>query len=317
MIETPSHAIAIPLSEEEADAKDGLLETGSQAGPTLVPSKPITAKIRSTVRHITAIGGFWARWRGFVPGMVYAVVASTGGAFFQALIPRVVPARELLGDLIAVVVFARFHMAWTHAVISLPSSIRWYQRLAPMKSIKQLWISNVVNHGALYAVVYLTMGLMKLMGVCNQAYMGEDLQNGKVSKKFMFGIFSLQGIIVILFAVAMVLCIVVPATVTLARVEASMLPDDQETIVPFDRSFDGKVVPQILGGTGAIGFLDAWRSFNWEARRRLIKLYVKMFMILVALTFLTFSVTMIEGWAIMGPETINRYAELVRAHQHY
>ena len=39
-----------------------------------------------------------------------------------------------------------------------------------------------------------------------------------------------------------------------------MLPDEDEAIVPFDRSFGGKVVPAILGGSGKLSIRDAWKT---------------------------------------------------------
>jgi len=42
----------------------------------------------------------------------------------------------------------------------------------------------------------------------------------------------------------------VPTTVAYVRVTDSMLPGEHETIVPFDRSFGGKVTLAIIGGQG-------------------------------------------------------------------
>jgi len=110
--------------------------------------------------------------------------------------------------------------------------------------------------------------------------------------------------IVGLFSIALFsgLFVVLPATVTLTRIEASLLPEEEETIVPFDRTFGGRVVPTILGGTGCIGFIEAWRTFNWEARRRLVKLYVKTFLIMLAVSVLMANILLLETWAILGPQ---------------
>jgi hypothetical protein len=92
------------------------------------------------------------------------------------------------------------------------------------------------------------------------------------------------------------LFIMLPAYVTLVRVEASLLSPEVETIVPMDRTF-GNRIPYI----GAkLHISDAWNSFTWEARRRLVKLYVKFFLVMCAVTFVFAHVFALEllfiGW---------------------
>jgi hypothetical protein len=116
--------------------------------------------------------------------------------------------------------------------------------------------------------------------------------------------------LVALFGIICTLFLCLPAMVTLVRIEASILPEDEDTIVPFDRTFGGKVVSQMHGGSGKIGFLDAWRSFNWEARRRLIKLFVKTAFILVGLMFVVVHVLVAEVFVVMGPQMGKLLAQL-------
>ncbi|RJE16779.1 hypothetical protein PHISCL_10884, partial [Aspergillus sclerotialis] len=55
-----------------------------------------------------------------------------------------------------------------------------------------------------------------------------------------------QGILGFSLMVALFVLLQIPATVTLVRVAASMLPEEDETIVPFDRTFGGKTTPAII-----------------------------------------------------------------------
>lgn len=100
--------------------------------------------------------------------------------------------------------------------------------------------------------------------------------------------------------------LVIPACVALVRVQASMLPEEDESIVPFDRSFGGKVVPEILGGTGAIGFVEAWRTFDMGSRARIVKLFFKFIGVEIALHMFFLSVVVLEAVALIGPEHIRR-----------
>lgn len=111
-----------------------------------------------------------------------------------------------------------------------------------------------------------------------------------------------QYFLVALSGLLMAVLIVFPASVSLTRVQASMLPEENESIVPFDRTFGGKVKPEILGGSGAVSMLDAWKTFGWAARIRLVKLYAKIGMIQVATTVLFVMMVVGELRLIMGDE---------------
>ncbi|CAL5868647.1 uncharacterized protein PFLUO_LOCUS2874 [Penicillium psychrofluorescens] len=79
------------------------------------------------------------------------------------------------------------------------------------------------------------------------------------------------------------LLISVPARGIFTRVAASMLPEEDGPIVPFDRFFGGKVKPETTGGSGRLGLMDAWTTFKWAARFRYVKTILKSLAIEVAL----------------------------------
>ena len=112
----------------------------------------------------------------------------------------------------------------------------------------------------------------------------------------------IQIFLVCMIGIATTVLILIPARVALKRVEASMLPEEDESIVPFDRTFGGKVVPEILGGSGRVAMLEAWKSFDWNARVRLIKLYAKIFAIQSALSIMFVMVVVGELKLIMGDQ---------------
>jgi len=107
-------------------------------------------------------------------------------------------------------------------------------------------------------------------------------------------IITLKGVSIGALALVLGFLLVVPADVSLTRVQASLLADSEETIVPFDRSFNGKVIPEIVGGTGAIGMLDAWKSFDWAARVRLVKAYLKVFLMQLAIASVFVVIAVLE-----------------------
>jgi hypothetical protein len=81
-------------------------------------------------------------------------------------------------------------------------------------------------------------------------------------------------------------------------VEASLLSPEEETIVPMDRTFGGRI--PYIGATLNVG--DAWASFTWEARVRLVKHYVKFFFVMVAMTIVFVHLLALEFFAAAGAD---------------
>lgn len=305
MVETPAAAITVSHPDEPAskDEKEGLLETGTTV--TLVHQKPVTSSIRGTIRHLVAEGGKLARWRGFGYQVINAVTMSWAMQFFEAVLPRVLPFRLVIIAAIAGAATANLHATWTHKVISTPSNVCFWGRIRSLKQWKILAFPAAVAAAMPYISLYISIGFAYLFGIAQETS----------SNKFdtycagMWASFIGRCVALLLISVACTLFLCMPAFVTQVRVEASILPEDQDTTVPFDRSFGGKVVPKALGGTGSVSFIDAWKSFNWEARGRLIKLYIKSFMCIAALAFVLIHVLAFEMFAVMGPELGKYLAE--------
>jgi hypothetical protein len=96
--------------------------------------------------------------------------------------------------------------------------------------------------------------------------------------------------------------LVLPAKIILVRVQASLLPDTEETIVPFDRSFNGKLGPGTARGDRGLSMLDAWKSFDFSARRRLVKAYAKMYATQMILLLLYVVCLLVELFVIIGTD---------------
>lgn len=299
MVETPAAAITVSHHDDEPaskDEKEGLLETGTEI--TLVHQKPITSSMRATIRHLTSEAGKLARWRGFRYQMIYALALSWVSGLLEAFLPRFLPISTVVIAAIAGAATANLHAAWTHKVISMPSDISFWNRIPSRKQWKTLALPAAVAAIMPYISIFLSMGFVSWFGLAEEGQRNEfgDYNGAQWTS------FFLRWVAVIAISVCCTLFLCMPAVVTQVRVEASLLPEDQDTIVPFDRTFGGKVVAKVLGGTGCVSFMDAWRSFNWEARRRLIKTYIKGVMCVVALAFVLLHIVAFEMFAIMGPE---------------
>ncbi|KAJ5917733.1 hypothetical protein N7454_010108 [Penicillium verhagenii] len=226
------------------------------------PPKPITSKLRTTVKHLRNRAGFWSRFRGF--SMYMSLHLARG--FLLATIP--VPSSSLVGQIfiqsVVGVLLSGGQIAWIHIVITEPSRKRFYQRIPSYRSWIRILPAVILEDSLAAAVFFLPMARAKT--AC--AFKITPQNDNNVSDMY-------QCMAITTIPVILAFLIAVPARVIFIRVAASMLPEDQETIVPFDRSFGGKVRPELLGGNGTVGLLDAWKTFNWAGRIRFVKVLLK------------------------------------------
>jgi len=169
-----------------------------------------------------------------------------------------------------------------------------WSRILPLSSFKHLLVPAAAFGLANLALAYISLGLR---------YLAVPRQGGGLAEVVGKPLFFVC--IYILVSIFLVL----PSAAALARVETSLLPEDEDTIVPVDRSFNGKVVSRAHGGTGVLGFWDALKGFDGEARRRLIKLYFKLVMISLAIGFAVGFVLVFEGIFILGKSEFKDAAE--------
>lgn len=114
--------------------------------------------------------------------------------------------------------------------------------------------------------------------------------------------------LVILVTIISSICFVVPSQVVLMRIQASLLPIEDDTIIPFDRSFDGKVVPSVMGGRGYARMSDAFYTFTWASWRNLLILSIKIILLSLFLVGLV-SLFLISQWSLIIKRTVepNQY----------
>ena len=308
MVESPTAAIYEPLRSEHPDApvcdrKDGTTE------PELivVNKKPITTSLCNSMRHLKQRGGRLARFRGLSIFVVYHFVV------FRAaeLLAFATPIPLAVATVLSSVLFARLRTAWVHIVISEPSSKYWFRRLPTWKSWKKVALPTAILVICQQITIALPAGLSVAFGLARFSDPQQFADMSDSERKLLL----VKGFAVLLLGIFCAVAIVVPAQVTLTRVQASLISEEDETIVPFDRSFGGRVVPEIVGGSGVIGILDAWKTFDWNSRVRLLKLYGKVMLIQFAVTFTMVLVIFSQFYFLMGEE-LNKYVLAVTASKH-
>ena len=292
--EPPAYS-ATPAAPKPANGQpeEPELETEDDAEILLVRNKPFTSSIRATLRHLRARAGVWSRFRGW--SMFFAWNMVTG--LLMSIIANIFPNRWGLAfaAIVAETALATWHMTWVHIVISEPSPKRWYKRIPSLRT----W-PKIAPATALWATTNQVVSILPML-VCGSFGSLKRMKDPEYQpgRKDLYAVGG-QGLLGFTLMVILFVLLQIPATVALVRVAASMLPEEDETIVPFDRTFGGKTTPAIIGGQGKIGLVEAWRSFPWASRMRLLKLMIKVVFIFMASWILVSIVLVTEAHLLFG-----------------
>ncbi|KAL4911760.1 hypothetical protein BDW62DRAFT_196293 [Aspergillus aurantiobrunneus] len=227
--------------------------------------KPITSKLRTTIRHLRARAGRLSRFRGFSMFLTCAIAES----FLSSLAP--VSSSSIIGRFIVqmtvAVLLANLQVAWVHIVISEPSPKRFYSRIPSFRSLSKIVPAAAFEHLLVNGAFFGTLFVIRLFHGINEL---DLVRNGDGASPDAYG--NAAGITSIAAFVSWLASF--PARVIFIRVAASMLPEEDEAIVPFDRSFGGKRTPSVLGG-GVLSIADAWNTFDRDGWKRYVKALLK------------------------------------------
>ncbi|KAK5134568.1 hypothetical protein LTR08_006353 [Meristemomyces frigidus] len=280
-----------PLIPAEADA-DADVEI------TVINHIPITTSIKKTIYLLHRTGGFRGRWRGLGLSVTYHMLHAgltnllTFLLGFSTLANAVVYVFVSLG-------LARLHMLWTHSMIAEPSSTPFLRRFVPRQQCRSILLPSFVFAVAQQATFLLPMATafaLKLDHV-NHADVKNAAREQDCSAMMLMGLRFLAVPAVALFVG---LAVLLPAAVTLTRIEATLLPAGSNTIVPFDRlAILGDIDTTARGASRQL-FVQAWRSFDRSARLRLVKVYVKMVFAQLFVAFVAVHLMVAELYLVGG-----------------
>ncbi|KAK1729572.1 uncharacterized protein BDZ83DRAFT_647853 [Colletotrichum acutatum] len=274
------------------------------AGPEVRPDGPVpqtkvtggrpttvTSSIRSINRLLTTYGGWRSNFRGFGVYFVQALATNFLFGIFSSFLPDILAS---LATLLSALALVQLSAVWVHIVITPSSSDYFWKRLPPFKRTFDATAKPV-------AAYWLAEQVATWVPIAVGWALGLDLPNFQFGKPNSVvsqpqSSDAWKSIVITLISIAFQIIIVIPAHVVLVRVQASLIPEEANTIIPFDRSFKGKVEPRVVGGKGYATMDDAWSGFSRNAWKRLVILYVKIF----AVSFAAFALMA----AVVIPEII-------------
>lgn len=273
----------VPLMDgSEENAHSSVPGSANTKAPTIMnvdgSCRPVTSSFRAINRLLRSHGGFAAYFRGFF--CLSAHNLATG--LLQIILAGVFPGPlAAVGALVASLALVQLSTAWVHIIISTPSKLHFWRRLPPFRRtfdatarpVALFWLAiQITNLAPLLLAKVIGLQLPEIDRVPGEP---TTVPVYEASDAWKTAIIAAVAIVSSLF-------LVVPAHVILVRVQASLLPEDEDTIVAFDRSFGGAVTPAIVDGKGYATIAQAWHTFRPSAWLRLIVLYVKTFIVNVA-----------------------------------
>lgn len=270
---------------------------------TVAKPRPVTYNFRTTLNHLRTHCGRRPHLRGIgvdtLANIVIAHLSQAIGAF------NILPFRPFVAPILATTIASHLPLLWTHIAITEPGK-RWYKRFAPLGTWKKIArptaISMTVQQVAVFVPMMLLSNITETIPKTGLESMNCDDRSIVMLK--IFGVAFLSPFLQFV--------LVIPAKVSLTRVQASLLSQEEQPVVPFDRSFDGKVVSTLAGGSGVLGMADAWRTFTWSSRVRLVKAYLKVVAIQIAFALFFSILAIATAVAALGVENLNKYAEAVK-----
>ncbi|KXX83421.1 hypothetical protein MMYC01_200123 [Madurella mycetomatis] len=255
---------AVSMNDDDTRKDDDVPVITAQGG------KPITSSVRATNRLLRSLGGWTSNFRGFGYAILVGFLTLTAMGIFS-LIPFL-PIRG--AHLFALIALAPVSTTWTHFVITAPSAKSFFSRIP---SARKTYIATALPIFALWASAHLAVILPALLGrliglsvvdLTNPEQTPGGMPSGSdVGKALCVGGVSL----------ALQALLVIPAFTALTRVQASLLPADEDTIVPFDRSFGGRVEPEVVSGKGFASIGAALRTVTLASWMRIYLQRVKLF----------------------------------------
>ncbi|GKT48634.1 uncharacterized protein ColSpa_08815 [Colletotrichum spaethianum] len=267
----------------------------ASAGPEVRPDGPVpttkavtggrpttvTSSLRSINRLLKTHGGWRANFRGFFVYFVQSIATGALFGIFSSFLPDILAS---LATLLAALSLVQLSTAWVHIIITPQSSQHFWQRLPPFKRTFDATARPV-------AAYWLAEQVATWVPIAIGWVIGMDLPNLQFGKPNStvpqpHASDAWKSVVVTLISIAFQVIVVIPAHVVLVRVQASLLPEEANTIIPFDRSFEGKVEPRVVGGKGYATMDEAWSGFSRAAWKRLVILYVKIFAVTFAAFFL-------------------------------
>ncbi|KAK9358174.1 hypothetical protein V1504DRAFT_462007 [Lipomyces starkeyi] len=283
------------ILENDDDAGEAQLEANDSGRNRMYSGKDlfVTSSIRRTLAHLRHEAGPWSPFRGIAAYLVMQIVSGLYTTFVVSLWPRIF---QPFFYLILFLCLAPLSLVLTHIIITVPTRRTWFRRLrsTPFR-LSKLTLPVVGVEYIVHQVAYFFPSLL-IFDVAIPC-----MTRSGWTKAF--------GIFVLVFGIALMLLLFVflslPATVVRIRVQAALLPEGEETIIPCDSKAFGTVTTM---RDAMYSLVNTLKTFSLSDRMRLFKLILKFYVISsIMLGVFVFLFTLELLWMVKESPDIGQY----------
>ena len=247
----------------------------------------MTGSLGSICRLLRSLGGWRANFRGLGCLLLAELAISVATGIFSAIPFLPLP----VANLAALVAAAPLKAAWMHVVVTPPSAASSFSRIPPLRrTYAATWLPTVLSWVAAHLVVFLPGLLAHVIGLSSSS----SSHGGKGDATAMIASTVAKVVCVGGVAIGLYALLVVPTQTALARVNASLLPAHEDTIVPFDRSFGGRVDAEVVRGRGFATFGAALATVSLRSWLRISLVHFKTHLLALAVPALLAAVLCAE-----------------------
>ncbi|EGS21570.1 uncharacterized protein CTHT_0034310 [Thermochaetoides thermophila DSM 1495] len=257
----------------------------AKSSPSAHSSSPqaVTSSIRQTARLLRSLTG----WPSFLRGLGYGLLSGFAFLTLWRLLALVLPFDHLLAYPLALIATAPLHAAWTHSMVAVPSHRSFFSRIPSLRSAYRATWLPVLLFSVLSclstAVPDMLISLVAGPDTLN-VLMRPSSATTPASPPEMSPYTALKLLVIVVLSVLLKFVLVIPAHVALVRVQTTLLPADEDTIVRFDRSFGGRVESVAVCSKCGFALLRAaLASVTFQSWRRIVLLRVKLFALAIAM----------------------------------
>ncbi|KAK9367580.1 hypothetical protein V1509DRAFT_626378 [Lipomyces kononenkoae] len=254
----------------------------------------VTSSIRRTITYLRDEAGSWGPFRGLSAYIVMQLISWLYVNFVASLGPIL---WRPLFYLVLFVGLAPFSLVLTHIIVTVPTQRTWFMRLrnTPFR-LSKLTLPVIATEYIAGQVAYFPSFIIVASVL---PYIGHG------------GWGTLFGSLAALFAVALAfllfLFLSLPTTIARIRIQASLLPEDEEQIITFDREAFGTITTVRDAMQFLVNNLKTFSSFD---RKRIFKLILKFTIIVAAVSILFLSLLAGEMvWMVNENPDIGKYLQ--------
>jgi hypothetical protein len=256
----------VPAQDQDSLKGDTKIASDAIEEPDASAAKPITASIRDIHSLLWSISGFRSLFRNILCFTIVALVQTVLAAALESL--PVVP--KLLDGTVAALLTIQLPMLWMHLVISAPSEKSTMSR---MPRFITAFRASAIPVFITFLIVFMAQLLPLFLVLSLGAKIRQPIP-GLHAITFEPQTEAWKIIIYYLLQLVLLAIFYIPVHAALVRINASLLPGDDETIIPVDRTFGVDEAHE----KGYLTFRQALRSMKGDWAR-LYKLWAKVFFI--------------------------------------